>query len=148
MADGFTIRNERVDELITRLKKIAAVELADRDLRPQLHADMEIKLWELKPEILGFIQQLDPTGTENREALFVSRNLWVTQHRVVGSDGTHLKLTITDGIITYDCIAFRQGHWAGKIPEAIDILYAYERNDYNGRVSLQLNIRDIQPSGE
>jgi single-stranded-DNA-specific exonuclease len=147
MAAGFTIRNERVEELIARLKQIATDELADRDLRPQLHADMEIKLWELKPEILGLIQQLDPTGTENYEVLFVSRNLWVTQHRLVGNDSSHLKLTITDGIITYDCIAFRQGHWAGKLPEAVDLLYSYERNEYNGRVSLQLNIRDIQPSG-
>ncbi len=147
LAAGFTIRNDRLGELIERLNAIAEGELADLDLRPVLRADMEIPLRELRPEWLGELDQLQPTGAGNPEAQFVSRGLKVVRARTVGADNKHLKLTVTDGRITYDAIAFRQGHWAEKLPEQIDLLYQFERNVYNGRESLQLNVRDIKPSG-
>jgi single-stranded-DNA-specific exonuclease len=147
MAAGFTIRNDRLGELIERLNAIAQRELADLDLRPALRADMEIPLRDLHPEWLRELDQLQPTGAGNPEAQFVSRGLRVVRAKIVGSDGKHLKLAVTDGRITYDAIAFRQGHWWEKMPERIDILYQFEKNVYNGRESLQLNVRDIKPSG-
>jgi len=60
---------------------------------------------------------------------------------------SHLKLIVGDGQITYDAIAFRQGHWYGNLPDQIDILYRFEVNEFRGRKTLQLNVQDIQPSG-
>lgn len=71
----------------------------------------------------------------------------VTRSRTVGRDNSHLKFTVTDGHITYDAIAFRQGHWYGLLPSRIDLLYTFEINEYFDRVSLQLNVRDIKPTG-
>jgi len=147
LAAGFTIRTERLNELIERLNRIAQRELADMDLRPVIRADMELPLRDLRAEFLGYLEQLQPTGAANPEALFVSRGLKVIRSKAVGQDGKHLKLAVSDGRITYDAIAFRQGHWLEEIPEKIDILYQFEKNVYNGRESLQLNIRDLKPSG-
>jgi hypothetical protein len=33
------------------------------------------------------------------------------------------------------------------MPAMVDLLYTFERNEYNGRVSLQLKLRDLKPSG-
>jgi single-stranded-DNA-specific exonuclease len=65
----------------------------------------------------------------------------------VGKDGSHLKLVLSDGWLTYDAIAFRQGHWHDELPPKIDILYAFEENEFRGQTSLQLNIKDIKPAG-
>jgi single-stranded-DNA-specific exonuclease len=62
----------------------------------------------------------------------------------VGKDSAHLKMSVTDGWITFDAIAFRQGHWLGKLPGRIDVLYTFEKNEFNGRSYLQLNVRDIR----
>ena len=62
----------------------------------------------------------------------------------VGKDESHLKLAVSDGRITYDAIAFRQGHWQDSMPTMIDIVYAFEANEYNGYTSLQLNVRDLR----
>jgi hypothetical protein len=62
----------------------------------------------------------------------------------VGRDNAHLKLSVTDGRITFDAIAFRQGHWHTQMPPYIDLLYLFELNEYNGRTSLQLNVLDIK----
>lgn len=146
-AAGFTVKNENLPALIDRLKVIANKELSQLDLRPTLTADVEIPLSELKPEILDYLEWLQPTGYGNPQAHFVSRNLKVTRSRTVGKDNNHLKFTVTDGRITYDAIAFRQGHWEGLLPSRIDLLYIFETNEYFDRISLQLNVRDIKPTG-
>lgn len=147
MAAGFTVRNENLGELRRRLEDIAARELSVQELRPQLRADLEISLKDLKPEILADLDQLEPTGQANPEVMFITRGVRVTRCRAIGADNAHMRFTVWDGV-TYDAVAFRQGHRAEHMPDKVDILYAYERNIYQGRVSLQLNVKDIKPACE
>jgi single-stranded-DNA-specific exonuclease len=147
LAAGFTVRNEHLSVLMEKLNSLAERDLNGRDLHPVLYADLEVPLIDLKPEILTYLEKLQPTGQNNPEAVFISRNLRVTKSNTVGAEKQHLRLVVSDGWITYDAIAFRQGHWAGRMPERVDLLYVYERNEYNGRVSMQLNVRDLKPAG-
>jgi single-stranded-DNA-specific exonuclease len=146
-AAGFTVANDNLTELVRRMQEITANELSGLDLRPTLNADLEIPLADLKPDLLDYLNMLQPTGHGNRQAYFVSRELRPTAVRVIGRDRTHLKFNVTDGWITYDAIAFQQGYWQAEMPARIDIFYTFELNEYNGRSSLQLNVRDIKPSG-
>jgi single-stranded-DNA-specific exonuclease len=146
-AAGFTVRNNNLPELNERLKRLAQDQLSHLDLRPTLVFDLEIPLVDLKPEILEYLDWLQPTGYGNPQAVFVSRGLKVTSSRTVGKDKSHLKLTVTDGRIHFDAIAFRQGHWQDQMPPSVDLLYTFEQNEYNGRTTLQLNVRDLKPTG-
>lgn len=143
-AAGFTVRNEHLTDLVKQMRAIAEEKIGSLDLRPSLYADAEISISDLKPELLDWLDWLQPTGYGNLQAYLVSRGVHVAKARTVGRDDSHLKLTVTDGQIYYDAIAFRQGHWLGKLPPQVDLLYAFERNEFNGRVSLQLNIKDIK----
>ncbi len=143
-AAGFTVHNDNLPKLIHRLRAIAEKELSGQDLRPTLTADVELPLSELKPEILEYLDWLQPTGYGNPQALFVSRGLRPINARTVGKDNNHLKLDVTDGTITYSAIAFRQGHWAHQLPQTIDLLYRFEVNEFRGKKTLQLNVRDIK----
>lgn len=145
-AAGFTVKNENLPELLSRLKAIAIEQLSDIDLRQVLHADLEIQLSDLVPEMLEQLEILQPTGYGNPQAMFVSRELKVNDYRLVGKDGTHLKLTVSDGWITYDAIAFGQGHWRSDMPIFIDLMYTFEKNEFNGKENLQLKVKDIKPS--
>jgi single-stranded-DNA-specific exonuclease len=151
MAAGFTVSSENLQELEDRMHQIATRELGGRDLRPVLYADHVVNLGEMGPgevqSMYRYIEQLEPTGLGNSEAAFVSCNLKVVESRVVG-DGRHLKLKVRDNYAVFDAIAFRQGHWAGKLPEYIDIVYTFDRNIYMGNEYLQLNVRDIAPTGQ
>ena len=146
-AAGFTIKNENLPELIERLQRIAHQKLADLDLQPILHSDMEIPLDELKPDLLTYLDWLEPTGYGNPSAVFISRNLRVKSYRTVGREDAHLKLTVSDGRITYDAIAFRQGHLLTNMPNKIDLAYTFDKNIYNGQEYLQLQVKDIKPAG-
>lgn len=145
-AAGFTVHNKNLSELVSRLRTIAVEQLSVIDLRPVLHADLEIQLSDLVPEILDQLEILQPTGYGNPQAMFVSRELKVIDHRLVGRDGAHLKLVVSDGWITYDAIAFSQGHWHEDMPLFVDLMYSFEKNEFNGKESLQLKVKDIKPS--
>jgi single-stranded-DNA-specific exonuclease len=45
----------------------------------------------------------------------------------------------------FNAIAFGQGHYAENMAKKIpfDICYAIEPNEWNGKVTLQLNIKDM-----
>lgn len=145
-AAGFTVHNANLFELSERLKNLATEKLGKCDLKPTLQADMEIPLSDLNPALLEHINWMQPTGYGNPQASFVSRNLKPVRYRTVGKDNSHLKLSVSDGYITFDAIAFRLGEWANQMPQRIDLLYRFEMNEFNGRQTLQLNIRDIRPS--
>jgi single-stranded-DNA-specific exonuclease len=151
-AAGFTVENKKLSELKSRLREIAQEQLKGIELRPTLLADVDIPLHSLRPdlmpEIMHYLALLEPTGYGNRQPHFVSRDLFVNfdRTRAVGNEGSHLKLSVTDGLITFDAIAFRQGYWHERLPRKIDILYTIENNEFNGRSTLQLNVKDIKSS--
>jgi single-stranded-DNA-specific exonuclease len=147
-AAGFTVRNENLQELISRLKSIAEAQLGDRELRPTLAADMEIQLSDLTFELLKHLGYFEPNGYGNPDPVFVSRDLKVRNSRTVGAEGKHIKITFDNqNSIPMDAIGFRLGHLQKSLPPRVDVLYSFESNEYNGRTSLQLNLKDIKPAG-
>jgi single-stranded-DNA-specific exonuclease len=147
-AAGFTISNEHLDELAAKLRRLTAERLAGVDLVPVLSIDAEVELSEMSWDLQEDLTQLEPCGYANPQPLFLSRNVRVRSHRAVGSDSKHLKLALSDNRVTWDAIAFRQGEWAGKLPDCVDIVYHLEINEWNDQRRLQLNVRDIRPAGE
>ncbi len=147
-AAGFTVKNQNLPELVTRLKAIAKEKLEGEDLRQTLSADMEIPLADMNFGVLKHLAFLEPTGYGNPDAIFVSRNVKVKAFRAVGSDGRHLKLTLEDGpALKYDAIGFRMGDMAKSLPARVDVMYTLEANEWNGRTSLQLNLKDVKAAG-
>jgi single-stranded-DNA-specific exonuclease len=146
-AAGFSVRNENLEELKKRLKSIAEKQFGSLNLRQTLNADAEVLLSDLRSELLKYLDHLQPTGYGNPEAVFVTRNVRVTNSRTVGSEGKHLKLIVTDGHVTFDAIGFRLGHLQSELPLKVDLMYTFESNEYNGRTSLQLNLKDVKAAG-
>jgi single-stranded-DNA-specific exonuclease len=147
-AAGFTVNNKNLPELVSRLKSIAEDQLTGKDLRQTLSADMVIPLSELNFEVLKYLAYLEPTGYGNPDAIFVSRNVKVKSSRMVGAEGRHSKLTLEDERgASIDSIGFRLGHLQPLLPSRVDVLYHFEANEYNGRTSLQLNLKDIKATG-
>jgi single-stranded-DNA-specific exonuclease len=146
-AAGFTVDNENLEELAQRLQNMAAKELSETELTPVLNIDAEVELEQMTQELERELARLEPCGQANPQPLFLSKNVPVQRHRAVGKDGKHLKLTLGDRSKSWDGIAFRQGDWANKLPDRLDLVYHLELNEWNGRTNLQLNVQDIRPAG-
>jgi single-stranded-DNA-specific exonuclease len=146
-AAGFTVANDDLDELAHRLREQAAEQLADVELTPIVSIDAEVELSQMSWDLQRELARLEPCGYANPHPMLLSKNVRVLGHRAVGSDGKHLKLTLSDGWSTWDAIAFRQGDWAIKLPDHIDLVYHLEVNEWNNQRRLQLNVQDIRPAG-
>jgi len=148
-AAGFTVKNENLSAFQERLLQIAANQLDVTELRPTLSIDGEVNLRGVRPALVEDIARLQPFGYGNPTPCFVSRELTVRHKKAVGQEGHHLRLVLHDGVRTWSAIAFRQGHWAGKlhISQPIDVVYTLEFNEWNGERQMQLNLKDLRPGG-
>lgn len=147
-AAGFAVKNEHLALLRSRLEALAAEQLAGKDLAPSLAVDAEVALADLDFALVGKLADLEPCGYANPQPVFASRGLEVVSARQVGADRKHLKLAVRDPRtkMVWDAIAFRMGEWYGALPPRIDLAYAVEINEFNGRKNLQLNVKDIRPA--
>ena len=146
-AAGFTIATGHLDALAARMRQLAADWLAGLELTPLLSIDAEIRLSQLSGELVRQLMQIEPCGCGNPRPLFLSRNVQLRGQRCVGGEGQHLKLLLFDNGVSWDGIAFKQGEWAGKLPDRVDIVYNVEINEWNGEQRIQLNIQDVRPAG-
>jgi single-stranded-DNA-specific exonuclease len=67
----------------------------------------------------------------------------------VGTDNKHLKMTLTDGSgIDYEGIGFNLGEHAGMVRSGspLDIVFTLGENEWKGRKSLQLIVKDLRLS--
>jgi single-stranded-DNA-specific exonuclease len=144
MAAGFTIKNEHLDEFHEGMVAIAADKLDEEALTPSLAIDAELDIAAVDWALYKQLRQLEPTGNANAAPLFMSRDVHVYSHRAVGQDGTHLQMWVGDGQTKVQCIAFRQGSWAGRLPDQVDLAYTINLNEWNGQRKLQLMVQDIR----
>lgn len=145
-AAGFTIRNENLPEFQERILAIASAKLDPDELVPVLSIDANLNIRDVDWALHDVLQQLEPTGYANATPVFMSQNVAVYDHRAVGQDSQHLQLWVGDGRVKRQCIAFRQGPWAGHLPSRIDLAYTVSVNEWNGRRDLQLVVQDIRPA--
>ncbi len=150
-AAGFTIRNEHLESFVRRMTAIAATRLSNLELHPTLTIDAEVDLEALDWALYESLAPLEPTGYANPTPVFMSRNVEVISHRLVGQDSSHLQLRLMGGQTQgayreMSAIAFRQGAWAAHLPQFIDVVYTLGVNEWNGRRSLQLMVQDLRPA--
>jgi single-stranded-DNA-specific exonuclease len=148
-AAGFTVRNEHVPVLRERLINTAA-ELLDADnLRPVIEIDAEAPLSGLTGLEIKGLMRFEPCGQGNRKPVLLSRGVRLVGSKVVGSDKSHLRLTVRDAngagpAATWPAIAFRMADY--DLANEVDIVYSLKRDWKSERVELE--VLDIAPSAE
>lgn len=147
-AAGFTVRNEDVPAFQERLLRIARDKLNVAELRPTLSIDGVVNLKGVRFELVEALSRLQPFGYGNPTPQLLSKNLRIKYKKAVGQEDQHLRLILHDGRQDWTAIAFRHGPWLNKlaVSQEIDIVYNLEFNEWNGEQSIQLNIKDLQPS--
>lgn len=147
MAAGFTVETKNLDKLKKRLEALAEKELDDEKLKRTLHIDVEIPLVKATQTLWQEMQSMSPFGFGNYEPVFATRGVQVTDVRIIGATKKHLKLKIRHeaGGLTLDAVAFNMVSEYGKLAsdQPVDVAYAIDMNEWNGKRTLQLKIKDI-----
>jgi single-stranded-DNA-specific exonuclease len=150
-AAGLSLKPENLDAFRERFENYALEHVNKEMEQPEIEVDAILMLKEINNKFYRVLKQFAPFGPGNPSPVFQTNNVVDTGHaRTVGKDNNHLKLSVVQLDITgypISSIAFQQGeNWEYiKDGNPFRICYNIEENEWNGRISLQLNIKDIMP---
>ncbi len=152
-AAGLTIKPEHFDAFCELFEDVVSSSITDDMLIPEIEIDAKLTLDKINKKFYNILKQFAPFGPGNMSPVFISEDLIDTGYsRIVGKN--HLKLNIVHQQIRalpFKGIAYQQGPIFEKIKaenggvnKPFNICYHIEENEWNGNVSLQLNVKDIQ----
>ncbi len=143
-AAGLVIRRENFEAFREAFDKACCNQVAKDDLEPSYQVDAWISLGEADEMLLDAVNKLRPLGLGNPTPTWGARNTRIVgRPSIVGKN--HLKMTIASGATQLDAIAFGM---AGRelCDGDLDLLFHLQENNYMGRRSIQLNVKDFRPS--
>lgn len=146
MAIGLSIEKEKFNEFKNAIVKYANEKITEEHL-PVIKIDAEINVRDANGKIVEELKLLEPYGESNMPPIFMYKNIKVDSIRTLSND-KHLKLNVKEGNIVFDAIAFNMGDKKDSIRmgDKVDILFNLEVNRFNGRETIQLNVKDIKKS--
>ena len=140
-AAGLAIEEATLAAFVDSFDAIADGLLSPEDLTPVLAIDAELAAGELDMELAGVLDRLAPFGMGNPEPVFMLRGARVTARRILKE--RHLKLQLETGGRRFDAIGFNLAPHGEDAP-LIDVAFTLQVNEWNGRRSLQLRLRDLR----
>ncbi|HET9710007.1 MAG TPA: single-stranded-DNA-specific exonuclease RecJ [Gemmatimonadales bacterium] len=147
MAAGLTVRRARFEEFRVAFLEVAAQLLRPEDLVPAQRIDLEVPLGNLSEDLERLMRHLEPCGMGNPAPVFGVRGARAVGARRVGTN--HLRFVLDDGSGALPAIGFQ---WADQVPDGwlehpLDVAFRLERDDWQGRSTLQARVATIAPSG-
>jgi single-stranded-DNA-specific exonuclease len=146
-AAGLSMKPENLPSFTELFEQTVAASIPEKLLTPEIEIDAEINLPEIDDKFNRILKQFAPFGPGNLAPVLKAKTLRDKGGaRLVGNN--HLKMDLVDGSSgkTFPAIAFNQGHYlqvvSGK--RLLDVCFAIEENEYQGNVSLQMNVKDLR----
>jgi single-stranded-DNA-specific exonuclease len=143
-AAGLSIDESTLEAFIESFDEVASGLLSPDDLIPELGIDAVLLPEEISYELAEAIGAMSPFGMGNPEPLFMLEGARITDRRVMKE--RHLKLRLAAGGETLEAVGFNMAE-RKDLPEYVTLAFSLQINDWNGRKSLQLKLKDIKAAG-
>ena len=147
-AAGLSLKPENLKPFIEKFEKVVSETIEEYMLTPEVEIDAEINFTDINPKMLSILKQLAPFGPGNMAPVFITKNVrdkgWA---KIVGKN--HLKMDLCQNenpSNSFSSIAFGQGVKFALLSKKIpfSVCYVIEENEFNGKTSLQLNVKDVK----
>ncbi len=147
-AAGLTLRPENYTAFKQKFEQVVNATIDKKLLSPEISIDSNITLTSITPKFHRILKQFAPFGPGNMTPIFIAEQLQDTGYaKPVGEDDKHLKLTATqhDGA-NFSGIGFNLGNKINLIKNKhyFSAAFSVEENEWNNKINLQLNLRDIK----
>ena len=148
MAAGLSLKEENLEELRRTLNANASLDA--ETLTRKIWIDAAMPFSYIREELIREIESLAPYGQGFERPVFARKQLAVSGLRVFGKQKNVLRMRLQDSDrCTLDAVMFGDAETLFRqLSEAAraDVLYYPKINEYAGRKSLQLEIRDFRVS--
>ena len=147
LAAGLSVTRAELDNFRRLINEYARANLTEKDMVQTVEADCELDFGDVNVALAKGIQLLEPYGVSNPIPVFVLRGVTVNDINGI-SDGKHTRLSLGNGRYTLSAMYFSNspdslGVYVG---DKVDIMFNLDLNEWGGRESAQLIVRDLKPS--
>ena len=147
-AAGMTLKKENYQLFKDAFEKEVERTIHPDMLTPEISVDAEISFADITPKLTRILKQFEPFGPQNMTPIFLTKNVKDTGYgKPMGQEEEHLRLFVkqnnSEGIAA---IGFGLGDKFNLTTnqKTFDAVYCIDENEWNGKVSLQLRLRDIK----
>tara|TARA_S200000501_G_scaffold300045_1_gene287011 strand:+ start:2934 stop:4646 length:1713 start_codon:yes stop_codon:yes gene_type:complete len=149
-AAGLSIREENYELFKSAFDKVVSERITEAQKTEVIEIDAELDFSDITTGFNNILKQFEPFGPENMAPLFRTKNVLDRGYsKAVGPQNEHLKLhmyTEKEKLAEMNGIAFKLGSYAEYVVKglAFDICYAIQENEWKGKRSIQLAVKDIK----
>lgn len=148
MAAGLSLVKENIEAFRRRLNEAAHKKLTPEDFIEKIWIDVPLPLEYITEPLIKEVSLLEPFGQGNEKPQFAQRNLFIRSVRVAGKNRNVVMLSlVTESGFMMEARWFGEGD---KFMEEmggcrhIDVIYYPEINEYNGRRTMQIILREYR----
>lgn len=149
-AAGLTMNPDQLDNF-RKAFDLACEKRFDMEKRmPEIRIDAELGLEEINPKFFNVLRQFAPFGPDNPRPVFLTSNVMLVAPPRLLKD-QHLKFAVKDSTgRVFDAVGFNMADFYDalcKTSSPVRIVYSLDENEWNGRSSIQLKLRDLDIQG-
>ena len=151
MAAGLSIERKNMKSFYSKFQKIVDESISVDQLIPCLKVDSKLKVREINSRFLKFLKSMSPYGPGNMRPKFLSKKVNLKgMPRIIGKNSDTLKFSVQDNRSVYDAIGFNMVEKYEYLlsGEPVDMIFEIGENEWNGKKSIQLEIKDIKPGDQ
>lgn len=148
MAAGLSLVKENIEAFRRRLNEAAHKKLTPEDFIEKIWIDVPLPLEYITEPLIKEVSLLEPFGQGNEKPQFAQRNLFIRSVWVAGKNRNVVMLSlVTESGFMMEARWFGEGD---KFMEEmggcrhIDVIYYPEINEYNGRRTMQIILREYR----
>ncbi|MBQ2719819.1 MAG: single-stranded-DNA-specific exonuclease RecJ [Clostridia bacterium] len=147
LAAGLSVTRGNLPLFREKINEYAREKLREEDRIPTMEADCELSLSDLSMSLCEELGILEPYGVENPVPTFVLRSLTVLECASI-SGGKHTRLLLGDEhtAFTAMCFSMPLSELDLFVGDRVDVMFNPDINEWCGRRSVQLIVRDIRLS--
>ena len=147
-AAGMTLKEENYENFKAAFENEVKKTIHPDLLIPEISVDLEMNFSDLDEKFMRILKQFEPFGPENMTPVFLSKNVIDSGYaKTLGNDAEHLKAFVKqNNSPNFNAIGFGLGAKIDVVKNRnpFEAVYVLEENEWNGTVSLQLQLRDVR----
>jgi single-stranded-DNA-specific exonuclease len=147
-AAGMTLKEENYEKFKAAFENQVKKTIPPDLLIPEISVDLEMNFSDLDEKFMRILKQFEPFGPENMTPVFMSKNVIDSGYaKTLGNDAEHLKVFVKqNNSPNFNAIGFGLGAKIDVVKNRnpFEAVYVLEENEWNGTVSLQLQLRDVR----
>lgn len=147
-AAGMTLKEENYLAFKEAFERTVEETIHPDLLTPEIAVDAEINLTDINEKLIRILNQFEPFGPQNMTPVFMTKGLKDSGYaKGIGTDEDHLKLYVKQNNSPgFGAIGFGLGKKLDlvKNQQPFDAVYCIDENEFNGKVSVQLRLKDIK----